>query len=398
MASGGEKPVDDSPPPPEESLGFAAAMGMYDKVLKHLEIPGTDLDHVDGGDVAPVIRAALNGHADIVDLLLNNGSSLHHKQPRAPPNDYNPEDWWKESVVLAAVKADSVPVLEVLDRHPGVDFDEVTKFGPTPLMAASVQGTYKAAQFLIPKVDVNKGRIWKNYTTDEITEIDRSSARPKRLKVTPLWLACQKGDLRMVMQLVKAGATDWDQAPFNTLCGNYTEERLDELGEDPRLKWHKGPLFLVAATYFHKEVCKYLVNHFDGLGRLADNGHCALRILFRLSHEIDLYPRSSGDDTKNKNILIELYEFILNHLCDSKVLINKLHGQSPLFEAINMKKLPFVKRLVEAGENVNQRECVLEECMPLITYAAQCGYVKSKGKLLLLHVEILKCTIQLFKV
>ena len=61
----------------ESALGIACAQGKYDNVKKLVE-QGVDINKKDLANLSPIMRAASNGHKDIVEYLVSNGAQISY--------------------------------------------------------------------------------------------------------------------------------------------------------------------------------------------------------------------------------------------------------------------------------------------------------------------------------
>ncbi len=121
----------------ETPLGIAAERGQL-RVVELLLDGGAEAE-----DPGPIHRAAANGHADVVKLLLS----------RAP--DMSGRDWWPGTLLQVAAWGGHLDVMELL-LSTGVNIDGRDAQGFAPLVWAAWAGKRESVEFLLERgADVN---------------------------------------------------------------------------------------------------------------------------------------------------------------------------------------------------------------------------------------------------
>jgi len=193
----------------EKSLNEAADKGNVTEVQGLIGCRGMDINYADSYGQTSLLNAALEGHLEVVQLLLST--------PGIEPNKAEPSEGL--TPLFGASQEGHVDVVRELLSHPKTDPNQAlthdsffTKEGATPLLAASVKGNDAVVKELLshPQTDPNQADKWG---------------------ATPLWVASEKGHEAVVRELLSHPQTD----PNHALTG---PEGLDlgpeglELGPD----------------------------------------------------------------------------------------------------------------------------------------------------------------------
>ena len=189
-------------------LILAAGSGRTETVRYLLGLPEVDLNHKAYDGHTAVLFAALENHADVVEVLIDAGADIEVK------------DYQGRSPLLVASKQGSLRVVEVLLKA-GADVCVTDILGETCLIHAAVYGHTDTVRTLLcmPEVDVNHSNIsgldslhhavLQKYPDvmqmliDAGADVDATTAV---LGVTPLRSACEGRGLEIVQMLVEAGA------------------------------------------------------------------------------------------------------------------------------------------------------------------------------------------------
>lgn len=156
-------------------LQFAALAGLTDMVQQEFR-NGTDVNKADKWGRTPLCGAAMNGHAEVVRLLL-----------AAPGIDMEKacHVGQMSRLQFAAVAGLSDMVQQELRN--GADINKANQWGQTPLCNAAFRGHAEVVRLLLaaPGIDVNKADQWG---------------------LTPLGYAAEKGHSEIMRMLRAAGA------------------------------------------------------------------------------------------------------------------------------------------------------------------------------------------------
>ena len=99
--------------PPDISIIEAAFRGNFKAIKQHLA-NGADVNTKDGGGLTPLHWAALRGHKEVVELLINNDADMNAKS-----YDYTPLNWAKRHPETA----------DLLRKHGGKTGEELKAEG-----------------------------------------------------------------------------------------------------------------------------------------------------------------------------------------------------------------------------------------------------------------------------
>jgi ankyrin repeat protein len=191
--------------PPLYAASFNGHLSVVEFLVKS---PKVDINAKDHEDRTALWVALLEGHADVVKLLVEHGADLmaHNKLNASPlviaslynhlslaeflvelpMIDVNAKDPEDTTALWTAASRGYLDVAKLLVEN-GADLMASTKDGASPLWAASINGHLQVVKFLVklPKVDIN--------------------ARDHGDR-TALWVAASNGYLDVVKMLAKNGA------------------------------------------------------------------------------------------------------------------------------------------------------------------------------------------------
>lgn len=232
-------------------------------------------------------RAAENGHAEIVKLLLAMSGI-----------DVNRSDKWTP-LVLAAINGHA-EVVKLLLAAPGIDVNEWK-----PLLRASEEGHAEVVKLLLaaPEIDVNtevevfgsgRGRIHtplKYATINGHAEIVKLLVEAPGIDVNaevPLALAAEDGHTEIVKLLLAAPGIDVNKGePLAQAAENGHAEVVKLLLAAPGIKLHDNAALCYAAEHGHVEIVKLLlaapgIEVTRGVLEVAtENGHTEIVKLLR---------------------------------------------------------------------------------------------------------------------
>ncbi|HXD63406.1 MAG TPA: ankyrin repeat domain-containing protein [Solirubrobacteraceae bacterium] len=199
----------------EDLLIAAAGHGLTDRVRRLLgrgvDPEGRETKHPIYQGRSPVQQAALNGHMDIVSLLVDAGAVWEHDQV--------------DELIAVAMAGDRGAVERLLTADPGLRRQAIERC-PDQLVRAAEQNGYDAVALLIELgFDVNA-----------------------RSRTTPLHEAATRGDLRVIKLLLDHGAdpnirdTGYDATPAGWAehHGQHEAQRLLEGLEQPAQRIQAG--------------------------------------------------------------------------------------------------------------------------------------------------------------
>jgi ankyrin repeat protein/ketosteroid isomerase-like protein len=201
----------------EDLLIAAAGHGLSDRVRRLLargvDPAGREIKHPIYQGRSPVQEAALNGHMDIVSLLVDAGAAWEHDQV--------------DELIATAMAGDHSAVERLLATDPGLRQRAIER-SPDQLVRAAEQNSYDAVAVLIELgFDVNA-----------------------RSRTTPLHEAAMRGNLPVIKLLLDHGAdpnirdTGYDATPAGWAehDGQHEAQRLLEALEQPapRIRTEQG--------------------------------------------------------------------------------------------------------------------------------------------------------------
>jgi len=307
-----------------------------------------NVDKLDSNGDTALHRAAVQGHIDVVMLLVQYGANVDVR------------DQYGRTPLSRAAARGHLKAVTWLVYEAGADVESKDNGGWTPLSRAAVNGHLEAVKLLVEEAGANVD------SKDEDGQ-------------TPLSCAAMNGHLEMVKLLVKAKAAveskDEDgQTPLSCAAENGHMEAvkfLVEAGANVESKdseWGWTPLSR-AARNGHLEVVKFLVKEAgadvtskDSGGRAplswaAENGH--LEIMKFLVNEAGADIESKDNEGRTPLSLaayygrLEVGKFLVKE-AGSNVESKDWYGQTPLSRAAFYGRLEAVKFLVkEAGADVD---------------------------------------------
>ena len=307
--------------------------------------------------VTPIMCALINGHIETYQVLRNAGARLLNKDKSYALMLACKNNHVEATKILIdmgaqlyinydtpfnmAIENDNIDIVDYLIQA-GANFNDTDKSGNCPLLKACEKGNHKIVNLLL---DLGINPNIKNPYTDE----------------TPLIVASINGHIKTVRLLLHAGAN------VNAIS-----------------RFHNTSL-ICASKYGHHKIAQILIdaganlNIFDSLRFSAfdyaiQNGY--IKIVYSL-----LQAGSTIDDIElvsftkaNEKGYRKIVKLLLNLGFDpNKHERNGLGGQTPLIYASKDGHLWVVRKLLNAGANINAK-CV-SGCTPLIS-ACESGQVK----------------------
>ena len=211
----------------EMELRMISGQGNTEEVRKLLSIGLVDVDSADRYGWTPLLKAAVNGHKYVVELLLNGGSDPNKANEMGTP-------------LHLAVEHDHSDVVQVL-LDGGADPNKKNKWGRTPLHEAAFNNHKDVVQLLLDReADPNKA----NFFGETI------------LHVASMW-----GHKDVVQLLLDGGAdpnnvNKWVETPLHEAARNCHKEvfqLLLERGADPNMANREGQTPLQLAEEMSSE-------------------------------------------------------------------------------------------------------------------------------------------------
>lgn len=225
----------------------AVTEGHVDVVKKHLRTINPNFS--DSNGVIPLIRAADEGHLEVVEALL---------AAKANPNSQN-----GETALICAAQSDHPAIVEMLLATPGINVNLSDSKGRTALRWAAQKGHLEVLNALLAAPNIKLDSV-------DIHEEDNKLFEVRFYGNTPLTYAAYKGHPEAVKALLAAGANPnfsnlWREtaliyAAFNNHL-DVVKVLLADKRTDPNApdKWGCTPLFW-AAHHGHKEIVKILLD------------------------------------------------------------------------------------------------------------------------------------------
>lgn len=122
----------------------------------------SDLSPQDEQGNTPFSLACANGHAKIIETLLNCSSGKYSK-----PIDVCHKNRDGNTALHLAAAADHMNIIKILLKQSGVaqDVNAVNKDGNTPLHLAAIQGHHQVINTLLRLPNINATKVNKDYKT-----------------------------------------------------------------------------------------------------------------------------------------------------------------------------------------------------------------------------------------
>ncbi|XP_055848375.1 alpha-latrotoxin-Lhe1a-like [Episyrphus balteatus] len=329
----------------------------------------------------PLHFAAMNGHKEIVEMLLNKGANIHAK------NEYG------GTALQAAVfrkQSDTIELL--LDR--GAIVDEKKNDGSTPLHTAVQRGNMKIIEILI-KRGANVNAIANSY---------------RKEGQTPLHLAAEKGDDRIVELLLKNNA-QIDTKSKNGIAPIYIAtlyghekvvSKLLDHGANVDTQDTSGKtILLVAVEQGSLKIVEHILKHNPDLKNKMNSssinkaiygskGKYRLILDKLLQHGFTYNPDPKLLQTAIEKGYIQIVENCLKTSPNAKsVLINVPNKSSSLLHiAVKKKQYDITEMLIKYEANVNAIDD--KEKTPMY-YATENGDLKTLKLLLANKASVTNC-------
>jgi ankyrin len=261
---------------------------------------------------SPLVLASLNGHVEIVKLLLDFGASITYRSPAGRTRQ------WTMAVHEAAEEGHT-DVLRVLLQHDEMNQKEISnvpigQMGITPLYLAAVHGHAEAVEILLLAGAENYSR-----------PTDATSSPPTLV--------------------VKGSATDPCKSPVSpSSSGRLVDTPL-----------------LVACTYGHDEIVRLLlrngthnINDCDSSGRtplfiaVKVRNAGIVRQLLRAGADVDRAEHHFANTPLHEAVKRERLDLVQELLAGGAGLLENHLAETPLFMAIEKGNLAIVRTIVEA--------------------------------------------------
>ena len=243
-------------------LHCASFFGIAEIVTSLVEVGGCDTNQTDCIGSTPLVWAALNGHEEVVRILLGQ-------------DDINPDkpNQCGETPLWCAAKNGHEGVVEILLGRNHISPNKPDKDGRTPLWCAAFYGYQGVVKMLLGRDDINPDK-------------------PDKDGQTPLWCAASNGHEEVVKILLARGGINPDKP--------------DKYGATPL--W-------CAASSGHEEVVKILLGRDDvnpeksdisgktPFLRASQNGHEG--VVKTLSGQDDVSPENPDNDGKTLLLCVD---------------------------------------------------------------------------------------------
>ena len=357
------------------ALHAAAESGNLDDVLKYnpmLNNNTFDIDAKDQDGKTALLKAAANGHANVVQLLLHLGADAKNTTAADEEYDfldahYHEYDQLKITPLWAASSNGHKDVVAMLLANTGIEVNQPNGRGETPLWVASEKGYIDVVELLVaaPGIEVNKARHYYNANGKGETPIFVASSnghkevvawllantgidvnQPNGRGETPLWVASIKGYKAVVALLLAVPGIEVNRATVD--------------GESSL--W-------IASSNRHKEVVTLLlaangidVNQANGKGETplfvaSEKGITELVEMFLAVPGIDVNVATTGGVTPLWIATSNGYKTVVTLLLNSngiEVNLANRRGESPLFVASEKGLTEIVEMLLAVpGIDVN---------------------------------------------
>ncbi|XP_065353147.1 ankyrin repeat domain-containing protein 17 isoform X5 [Cloeon dipterum] len=342
----------------ESLLSLACSAGYLELAQVLLAMSAGVEDRGIKGDCTPLMEAASAGHADIVQLLIDNGA------------DVNAQSSTGNTPLMYACAGGHLEVVEILLKsHANVE--DHNENGHTPLMEAASAGYVNVAKILL----------------DNGAGINTHS---NEFKESALTLACYKGHLEMVRFLLAAGADQ--EHKTDEMHTALMEASMDGHVEVARLLLDSGaqvnmptdsfesPLTL-AACGGHVDLALLLIERGANIEEVNDEGYTPLMEAAREGHD-EMVALLLGQGANINAQTEETQETALTLACCggfvevSEFLIKagadiEAGASTPLMEASQEGHIDLARYLLTVGANVNATTSTGDTAL---TYACENGH------------------------
>ena len=225
------------------ALHFAARIGDL-KFAKHCIKSGTDVNKRDKYGNTPLYYATVNGHFEIVKLLLEAGAD----------NNYVPYNWDSNPLDIAINKGHSKIAIEILKHSCNRNYKDC--YGNSPLHNAVRKGNLNIVNFIMKHIH---SKIRNSYLESH-----------NKIGYTPLHIACEKGYFEIAKLLLEMGADlnaldNYGSTPLFNACESCNPDLvrlLLEKGVDLNHRNNKGnTLYHLACLNGNLEIVQILLEY-----------------------------------------------------------------------------------------------------------------------------------------
>ncbi|XP_055906458.1 putative ankyrin repeat protein RF_0381 [Eupeodes corollae] len=372
------------------SMGYAllciSTKNRLTEITKLLLTSGAKVNDPDGNNKrrkfldTPLHFAALNGHLEIVEMLLDKGANIHAK------NQYG------ATPLQASIFRNKLDVVELLLKRGGAPLNEKKSNGITCLHRAVQKGSLRAVEMLL-KYKVNVNAVTRTYRRDGQTPLhfaaekgnDRivqlllkngADVEAKAKGLTPVYFAALNRKAKVVKQLLEHGANvDAQDTMGKTILLLAVElgslkmvEHILNHGPDLNNKWNC--IALTRAIFGAREQYKCIVE------KLLEYG---------FTYEPDYKLLQEATEKGYTKIV----ENCLNNLSNAEsFLTNPTKTTTLLHSAVQKKQYAITEMLIKFGANVN---CVDEKDKTPMYYATGNGDIKMVKLLLAKEAAVTNC-------